>query len=113
MIIGVILLFGVLANIGSHSLINDCIKMPRGLPDDFEHEDYYTSPVNSDTKMWLGSFSYSYYTLLELLETNVSFEDTYISEWIEQLLLLKKKFKVPLTSIRVIFGFDNWRYKNE
>ena len=97
--------FGILANIRNYT--SSYIKMPRGLPEDFEHEDYYTSLVNSNEKQWLGAFSYSYFTLLELLETNVSFEHTYLYEWVEQLLELKKKYKVSLDSIRVVFGFDN------
>lgn len=90
--------FSVLANVRSTG--NDFIKLPRGFPDDFEPELYIE-------QLALDSHSQSYFTLLELLETNVSFEGTYLDEWLEVLLELKKKYKVPLSSVKVIFWFDS------
>lgn len=98
--------FKVLANIGN--LPYPYIHRPKGLPDDLQYEDFYTSSLNSNDKLWLGNHSFSYYTLHELLETNTSFKNTYLYLWIEQLLELKKEYKVPLSSIRVVFGFDSW-----
>ncbi len=104
--------FKVLANIKNMSqkrkiVDRECLCLPKGLPDDLEHENFYISPCNSDPNLWLGEFGYSYFTLLELLETNVTFKETHLYQWITEMLELKKKYKVPLSGIRVIFGFSN------
>lgn len=87
--------FGVLANVRGASY--ESISLPKGLPDEIDSEDFLE-----------GSHSFSYYTLQELLDTNVSFKDTYLHEWIVSMLELKKKHKLSsLSHVRVIFGFDS------
>ncbi len=97
--------FKVLANI--RNLDRECMCLPKGFPDDLEQEKFFTPHPDEELAVWLGDYGHSHFTLLELLETNVSFQETYLYEWINQLLELKKKYKVPLSGIRVIFGFDS------
>lgn len=97
--------FKVLANVKNIS--RECICLPKGLPVELEHDSFYVIPSNGDDQLWLGDSCHSFFTLLDLLETNVSFVDTYLYNWITQLVYLKKRHKVHLSHIRVIFGFDS------
>ncbi len=74
---------------------------------DFEFNGFYTTHPEFHEEIWLGDESHSHFTLFELLDTTVSFDETYLYEWINDLIQLKKKYRVPLSSIRVVFGFDN------
>lgn len=94
--------FSVLADVRGQG--DDFIALPKGLPEDLSHikdNKYYIG------EQWLGNHSHSYYTLNELLKTNVSFEHTYLWQWVEVLLTYKRLNKLSLEHIRVVFGFDS------